>query len=29
MEVQNKAVKSIKGDMLVFNYAVRKRGPEE
>ncbi len=25
MEVQNKAVKSIKGDMLVFNYAVRKR----
>jgi hypothetical protein len=27
MEVQNKAVRSIKGDMLVFNYAVRKRDP--
>lgn len=25
MEVQNKAVKSIKGDTLVFNYAVRKK----
>lgn len=25
MEVQNKATRSIKGDMLVFNYAVRKR----
>jgi hypothetical protein len=29
MEVQNKAVKSIKGEMLVFNYAVRKREPAE
>lgn len=29
MEVQNKAVNSIKGDMLVFNFAVRKRNPEE
>ena len=29
MEVQNKAVRSIKGDMLVFNYAVRKRDPQE
>lgn len=29
MAVQNKAVNSIKGDMLVFNFAVRKRNPEE
>ena len=29
MEVQNKAINSIKGDMLVFNFAVRKRNPEE
>jgi hypothetical protein len=29
MEVQNKAVRSIKGDMLVFNYGIRKRNPEE
>lgn len=29
MEIQNKAIKSIKGDMLVFNYGIRKRSPEE
>jgi hypothetical protein len=29
MEVQSKAVKSIKGDTLVFNYSIRKRTPEE
>lgn len=29
MEVQNKAIKSIKGDMLVYNYGIRKRTPEE
>ena len=29
MEVQNKAVRSIKGDMLVFNYGIRKRSAEE
>lgn len=29
MEVQNKAIKSIMGDMLVFNYGIRKRTPEE
>lgn len=29
MEVQNKAVRSIKGDMLVFNYGIRKRNAEE
>lgn len=29
MDVQNKAVKSIKGDTLVFNYAVRKRDAQE
>jgi hypothetical protein len=29
MEVQNKAIKSIKSDMLVFNYGIRKRNPEE
>eukprot|EP00347_Sterkiella_histriomuscorum_P023011 403336298 len=29
MDIQNKAIKSIKGDMLVFNYGIRKRAPEE
>jgi hypothetical protein len=29
MEVQNIAVRSIKGDMLVFNYGIRKRNAEE
>lgn len=29
MDVQNKAVRSIKGDMLVFNYGIRKRNAEE
>jgi hypothetical protein len=29
MEVQNKAVCSIKGEMLVFNYGIRKRAAEE
>lgn len=29
MDVQNKAVRSIKGDMLVFNYGIRKRNNEE
>jgi hypothetical protein len=29
MEVQNKAVRSIKGEMLVFNYGIRKRDPQE
>jgi len=29
MEVQNKALRSVKGDMLVFNYGIRKRSAEE
>ena len=29
MEIQSKGVKSIKGDMLVFNFGLRKRSPEE
>ena len=29
MEVQNKALRSVKGDMLVFNYGIRKRSTEE
>lgn len=29
MDIQSKAVKSIKGDMLVFNYGIRKKTPEE
>lgn len=29
MEVQSKAIKSIKGDTLIFNYSIRKRTPEE
>lgn len=29
MEVQNKALRSVKGDMLVFNYGIRKRSAED
>jgi len=29
MEIQNKAIKSIKGEMLVYNYGIRKRTPDE
>jgi hypothetical protein len=29
MEVKSKAVKSIKGETLIFNYTIRKRTPEE
>lgn len=29
MEVQSKAVRSVKGDTLVFNYSLRKKTPEE
>ena len=29
MDIQNKAIKSVKGDTIVFNYAIRKRAADE